>query len=395
MTRYLVKQFFLSLLKLFLFVTFMFFFIQIMIPGDFVDQFSLWMGPAERDAMREQLGLNLPITQRYIRWLGQIIHLDLGQSFYGHDIVEILKHAIPLTLLVFLTGTAIAFLIGLWLGKRTAWRGPGFLSGTATLGGITLFTSFPPWLAWLLAYVFVRGRDFTIMGEIGGLHAAAFTNLNDDVWRNVLTTPSKITSYIVTTLIVSTFAFLLINALLTRFTKLRIPTILMIILICAGTYGLWNYLGIQYLALDIVRVSWLASLTYTLLSFGETMIIMQSSMTDVLNEEYVKTAKAKGLHPSKVRERHAARNALLPVLSRLVISLPYLITGVVIVESSVGWPGMGTNLWNALYWQNMPVVMNTLLIVGAIALIARLFLDILIAYMDPRIRHAYIDPTQV
>ena len=123
------------------------------------------------------------------------------------------------------------------------------------------------------------------------------------------------------------------------------------------------------------------------------MIIMQSSMTDVLNEEYVKTAKAKGLPASKVRERHAARNALLPVLSRLVISLPLLLTGIVIIESSVGWPGMGTSMWNALYWQNMPIVMNTLLIVGAIALIARLFLDVLLAYLDPRIRYSYSDPT--
>jgi peptide/nickel transport system permease protein len=70
-------------------------------------------------------------------------------------------------------------------------------------------------------------------------------------------------------------------------------------------------------------------------------------------------------------------------------------TGVVIVESSVGWPGMGTSMWNALYWQNMPIVMNTLLLVGAIALVARLFLDVLIAYLDPRVRYAYIDPTLV
>jgi peptide/nickel transport system permease protein len=78
-----------------------------------------------------------------------------------------------------------------------------------------------------------------------------------------------------------------------------------------------------------------------------------------------------------------------------VISLPYLITGVVIVESSVGWPGMGTNMWNALYWQNMPVVMGTLLIVGVISLVARLVLDVLTAYLDPRIRYGEAKPATI
>jgi ABC-type dipeptide/oligopeptide/nickel transport system permease component len=70
-----------------------------------------------------------------------------------------------------------------------------------------------------------------------------------------------------------------------------------------------------------------------------------------------------------------------------VISLPYLLTAVVIIESSVGWPGMGSTMWNALYWQNMPVVMAILVLIGVLSLIARLVLDILIAYSDPRIRY--------
>jgi peptide/nickel transport system permease protein len=169
--------------------------------------------------------------------------------------------------------------------------------------------------------------------------------------------------------------------------KRRIPVLLLLLLIGAGTIGSWVLLGMQAMALDILKMSWLAILTYTVLSFGETMLIMQSSMTEVLKEEYVTTAHAKGLPASQVRERHAVRNALLPVLSRLVISMPYLITGVVIIESAVGWPGMGMAMWNALYWQNMPVVMVMVLFVGILSLAARLVLDVLIAYLDPRIRY--------
>ena len=156
MTRYLIRQTLLSLAKLFVFVTIMFFFIQIMMPGDFVDQFSLFANAAQREEMRVQFGLDLPIWQRYLRWLRQLVTLDLGESLTGQPMTDVLKDVIPPTLLVFVTGTAIAFMIGLWLGKRTAWRGSGLVSRLTTLGGITFYTSFPPWLAWLTAYALTR-----------------------------------------------------------------------------------------------------------------------------------------------------------------------------------------------------------------------------------------------
>jgi len=388
MTRYLVRQSLLSVIKLFVFITLMFFFVQIMIPGDFVDQFSLALDTSQREELRAQLGLDLPIVERYLHWLRQIVTLELGESFGGQPIAEILKHTIPPTLLVFFTGTVIAFMLGLWLGKRTAWRGSGFLSRLTTLGGITLFTSFPPWMAFLLSYLFARGTRFVVMGEIGGLRGGLnFRGLAYEVWRDVEVEPNTILVYILLTLLLSSTFFVVLNLLLGRLTRRRIPGFLVLLLIAVTTVGLWFALDIQVLALDILKLSWLPIATYTLISFGETMLIMQSSMTEVLKEEYITTAEAKGLSATTVREQHAARNALLPVLSRFVISLPYLVPGVVIIESSVGWPGMGTAMWNALYWQNMPVVMATLMIVGLLSLVARLILDVIIAYSDPRIRY--------
>lgn len=394
MTRYLIRQMLLSLVKLFLFVTFMFFFIQIMMPGDFVDQFSIFCDSACREAMREQLGLNLPIGERYLYWLGQIVRLDLGESLNGEPINDLLQEVVPATLLVFLTGTLLAYMIGLWLGKVTAWRGSGLVSRLTTLGGITLFTSFPPWLAWLVTYGLARKRDFVVMGERGGVRRVSFYKLlSRDLWLTVDVSPHIIAFRMVLTLIGSLLLLWIINLLLARFTRRRLPVVLVLLLAGVVTVGSWYLLRMETFAFDIAKASWVAILTYTLLSFGETMIIMQSSMTEVLKEEYVTTALAKGLPMSAVRERHAARNALLPVLSRLVISFPYLVTGVVIIESSLGWPGMGSSMWNALYWQNMPIVMNTLLIVGLLSLVARLILDVLIAYLDPRIRYDQAQPS--
>jgi peptide/nickel transport system permease protein len=387
LTRYLIRQSLFSLVKLFLFATLMFFFIQILMPGDWVDQYSLFMSRAEQEALRAELGLNLPLPQRYLEWLRGLVTFDLGHSLTGEPMTEILAQVIPPTLFVFVIGTVIAFLFGFWLGERTAWRGTGFLSSLTTLGGITLFTSFPPWLAYLFAYLLSGQQDFYVMGERGGLRLATFRNLDIEVWRQTDLSPSTVVFRMFLTLVLVAVLVLALNYLLQRLSKRRIPVLLLLLLIGAGTIGSWVLLGMQAMALDILKMSWLAILTYTVLSFGETMLIMQSSMTEVLKEEYVTTAHAKGLPASQVRERHAVRNALLPVLSRLVISMPYLITGVVIIESAVGWPGMGMAMWNALYWQNMPVVMVMVLFVGILSLAARLVLDVLIAYLDPRIRY--------
>ena len=89
---------------------------------------------------------------------------------------------------------------------------------------------------------------------------------------------------------------------------------------------------------------------------------------------------------STIRERHAARTALLPVLSRLFISLPFLLAGIVIIEDSVNWPGMGGMMFNSMYWQDIPTVMGVLLMIGVLALAVRLLLDVIAAYLDPRIR---------
>jgi peptide/nickel transport system permease protein len=386
MLEYLLHQGVLSLVKLLVFATIVFILIQIVMPGG-SDQFPQSMSEAQQAGMRQELGLDLPIGQRYLAWMNDLFRLDLGTSFTGQPVAEILKETIPATLLVFLTGTALAFLIGLWLGTRTGWSGASGWSRLATLGGITLFTSFPPWLAWLVAYAFTRGRGFVLIGEPGGLGGDAYRGLEPLVWSGAGLQPGQVAWRMLLTLLASALVLLAANRLLQRLGRRPIPGLALVLLIVAGTVGLWYLLDLQAMAFDLVGIAWLAVITYTLLSFGETMLIMQTSMAAVRQEQYITTAQAKGLPAPAIRERYAARNALLPVLSRLVVSLPYLITGVVIIESSVGWPGMGTSMWNALYRQNMPVVMATVLVVGVLSLAARLVLDAIIAYLDPRIRY--------
>jgi peptide/nickel transport system permease protein len=168
--------------------------------------------------------------------------------------------------------------------------------------------------------------------------------------------------------------------------KRKIPARIQLGLMAAIVGGIWYNQGIHPYAFDLMKSASLPLVTFVLLTFGETMVIMQSTMTEVMKSEYIQTARAKGIPDKVVREKHAARNALLPVISRFFVSLPYLLAGIVIIEDSVNWPGMGTTMFNSLYWQDIPVVMGFLLMIGVLALIIRLLLDVIAAYMDPRIR---------
>ncbi len=385
MTKYLIKQAAASIIKLFLFLSLMFFVIQWVMPGDFVDQFAMFLNGAERDRLRISLGLDLPLYQQYFQWISGIVRGDLGLSGFGFPVARVIQIVLPPTLLVFIPGTLIAFGIGLFLGKWTAWRGSGVLSGATTLAGITLFTAFPPWLAWLVAFFFGRQADVS-RGQGGGINALAFPNLDRMLWIGTELRPREVALTVFYTALWVSLVVVVLALVLRRVTRIRVPWWAQTLVIIAGVLGLWIKNGIHPYAFNLLSSAALPLLVYVLLSFGDTMIIMQSSMTEVLKEEYIKTAKAKGLTELSIRERHAARNALLPVLSRLFISLPFLLAGIVIIEDSVNWPGMGGMMFNAMYWQDIPTVMGVLLIIGVLALVVRLLLDVMAAYLDPRIR---------
>jgi peptide/nickel transport system permease protein len=378
MIRFLIRRFLSGLVVLFIFVTVIFFLVQIIIPGDYVSQFSLTFSPSEAEALRHQLGLDLPIWQRYLIWLDGLLHGDLGRSYTlagkGAPIFETLKPVIPPSVLVFGIGTVIAFLLGLWLGKVTAWRGPGFLSSSATFGAITLYTSFPPWLAFLAVYFFVTRM---------GLFSIGFTRT---LWQSKPVTPSGVMWIMVISFAIILLALFFINLIIQRISRRSLPSSVILILLLVAWLVSFYKLGILAYAVDVLKAAALPLITYVLLSFGEIMLIMRTTMTDVMHEEYVHTAQAKGLPDYQIRDRHVARNALLPVISGLVIRLPYLLTGSVMIESSLDWAGLGSTLFYAVGRQNILMVMALAIIFGLVSLVARLILDVAHAYLDPRVR---------
>jgi peptide/nickel transport system permease protein len=376
--KYLLRRLVSGLILLFIFVSIVFFAVNTLLPGDWVSQFALGLSNSESLALRQELGLDDPLWQRYLQWLGNLLRGDLGRTFtlagLGGPVTDTLKQVIPSTILVFGVGTVLAFMLGEWLGRVISWRKPDFLTGSATFSAITLYTSFPPWLAFLFTYFLVRKYTlFSIDPDLS-------------LWRKAPVTWSETINDMVVALLLIILVVIVLNYLYQRWKRKGLPRLLLLTIIAAAWYGSWQLMGILPYARDVMRVAMLPLTVYVLLTFGEVMLIMRTTMVDTLHEQYITTARAKGLSSSAVRDRHAARNALIPVVSRMVVTLPFIMTGMVMLERALNWEGIGHTLFFALGRQNVTVAVGAIMVIGAFSLVARLILDILVLYLDPRLR---------
>jgi len=115
---------------------------------------------------------------------------------------------------------------------------------------------------------------------------------------------------------------------------------------------------------------------------------VRSSMLDVINQDYLRTARAKGLRQSQVMFKHALRNALIPLVTLLALDLPYLFGGAVFIEMLFSWPGMGLLYYQAALQRDYPILMAVLIIGGVSIILSNLLADVAYAFLDPRIRYS-------
>jgi len=152
---------------------------------------------------------------------------------------------------------------------------------------------------------------------------------------------------------------------------------------------IWLYPDVSLLTktLDILHHMVLPLSTLFLIHFGSYLLIMRSSMLDTLKEDYILTAKAKGLKEKVIRNHHAAPNAALPVVTSVGLSLAFSINGGALTETVFTWPGIGRELVMAVSQNDYPLAQTSFLLIATVVLLSNLVVDILYAYLDPRIRY--------
>ncbi len=393
MIRFILRRVLQSAIVLLVFLTFVFFFAQMVMPGDYAIITRWGQGAAVVQAYREELGLDRPLGERYVTWMWGILRGDWGESF-GREYnprtgqveripvrPQIVGRALQFTFLVFFTGAVIAFRLGEGLGKGLAWRKSRFLSGVVTVIAIVLYTAFPP----LVVFIFTQlNRPINVFYPYRAFDTSIWERHGD--WISPIGLIGTVCFYMFSSLVATVLLLGAVNWALNRLFRRQLPTLLYIVLLLGIWFGGWIISGYGPWMLDIARVLTIGVVVVVLLTFGETMLLMRTSMVDTLNEEYILTARAKGLPERVIRDKHAARNALLPVLSRFIINIPYVMAGMIMVEMACRLPTVGTYMFATLDAREIYLFMGALIVLGVTALAARLVLDIVIASIDPRIR---------
>lgn len=137
---------------------------------------------------------------------------------------------------------------------------------------------------------------------------------------------------------------------------------------------------------DIVRHMFLPTLTYTIVYMGEYTLIMRSSLMDVLSEDYILTAKAKGLSTLQILKDHALKNAMLPLVTMIAINLGFTVAGAIQIEAVFSWPGLGLAIYESVVRRDFPMLQGAFLLIAVTVILANLLADLTYSSLDPRIQ---------
>ena len=325
-----------------------------------------------------------PLWEQYLIHLKNAVTGNFGVSF-GHfprPVMDVLVERVPRTAVLFLSATVLSFYLGFFLGKAIAWRRGGLLEYTATISGATLFTVFTPGLCPDDDMGLCLPAGLAAGGQVPRPPGLATRRGN----RQPRFRPDAPDRSPVHPLCLPGALCLEKAPAGASLGKWALPLISV-----GGVVALviWSLSGIGGLALDILKHMVLPIATLTLISFAGTMLLhARNSMLETVREDYVMAARAKGLPEKLVRDRHAARNALLPVVTSLVYSLIFAIDGSVIIEGRLFLARHRLDpLAGGTHRRPASGHGGRWVFIGLFSLLAHVIVDVLYVYLDPRIRY--------
>ena len=384
MARYVLKRFIQMVLLFFVFFTLSWFLLQA-VPGDAIAQrlqLNPDMPPSALAEARARLGLDLPLHQQFWNYAKQFFTGDLGQAWTRSETVEeLIKQRLPRTLMLFSTALGFQYIIGFQAGKYLAWRRNQRGEMLITIGGVGLFTVFYPWFGLMMILLFAV--------KLGWVPTNGF--IVESVWRGAEVSANQVMVQMFFSLVLLS---LFIGMGAWSAAKLDKPSQRRVAKYAAWIVGLgvfaiyWSAADNLVYAKDIGHHLILPVGVLSLVGFAGIMLLTRASMLETMKEDFVTTARAKGLPESMVRDRHAARAALLPVSTSLVLAVAAVIDGGIITESIFGWPGMGQLLLASVLVEDIPVALAAFSFTVILALTGHFVADVLYGVLDPRIRVA-------
>ncbi len=333
---YIITRILLTIPMLFILVTLVFFIMRVL-PGDPVKAIIRPGAPQEYiDEIRHTLGLDRPLLVQYVDYLGDLVRLDLGTTLApvrGRSVLQDLKDKFPATLELSLAAILVASLVGIFTGVQSAYHRRSTLDYGLRLYSIVIYTIPVFWLGLMLQLIFsVKLGWLPVYGRVDTLDMA----------------PRTITGLYV------------VDSILTR-----------------NKESLIN--SLQHLILPALTLGLYLSGVFTRLT--------RSNMLDVLRQDFITAARARGIAERAVIYRHALKNAFIPVLTMMGLQFALLLAGAVLTESTFTWPGLGRLLVERIEYRDFPTVQGAVVFFALLVSLVSLIVDIIYAYLDPRIRY--------
>jgi len=289
--------------------------------------------PENVEAMRERLGLNKPLYEQYFIWVGNILQGDLGNTVRGNiPVSNEIAARFPATVELSLAALFLSTIVGVPLGIISGIKRNSFID-TLTMFGALFGVSIPVFVLGLLL-IFLFGVELGWLPFVGRLTSGVSIERRTGLH--------------------------LIDAILSG-----------------------NARGFK----DALEHLILPTITLATVSLAIIARITRSAMLEVLNQDYIRTARAKGLKGRQVIMTHAFRNALLPVVTIIGLSLGRLLSGAVLTETIFAWPGVGKWLFDSIIARDYPIVQSMTLLIALVFIVINLAVDLLYAVIDPRIRY--------
>jgi peptide/nickel transport system permease protein len=303
-----------------------------LLPGDPAQVMLGEHATAEQvNQFRARIGLDQPLPVQYLRYLGSLVQGDWGRSLKTNlPVTTELAQRLPATVELGLAALALACLVGLPLGVLAAHR-PGSWADFVASGGMLIGVSMPLfWLGLLLAYLFGY--------RLGWLPPSGRLSIGVEVPSNAYLLASLFT-------------------------------------------GDWRAL------VDALKHLILPALTLSTAPLAVIVRLTRTCLRDALADEYVRTARAKGLPEWAVLLGHALRNAWLPILTVIGLQAGLLFSGAILTETVFSWPGLGQLVVDRILARDYPVVQGVVLVTALLIVLINLATDVCYAYLDPRIRY--------
>ncbi|RDI61683.1 ABC transporter permease [Nocardia pseudobrasiliensis] len=274
------------------------------------------------DAKAEELHLNDPIPQRYLTWVGGMVHGDFGKTLGGQPVSEELPRRIGVSLRLLIVGSIVGTVLGVLIGAAGAIRQYRFSDYFTTIVSLLILSTPVFLLATILKY--------------GALEVNSLTGQQIFLYTGETSA----------------------NAV----------------------HGLWNQL------VDRLQHMVIPSLGLALGSMASYSRYQRNAMLDVLQSDFIRTARAKGLTRNRALYKHGLRTALIPMATLFAYGLGALITGATFTEKIFGWHGVGEWLVDGINAQDLYIVATVTAFAGLVVLVSGLLSDIVYALLDPRVR---------